>query len=210
MDAMTDRISSRLWPAGLTRVPYWVYTEPDVLAAEQKRIFEGPVWNYPLPGNRPPQSWRLPHHLRRQHARRGDARRGRRILCVREPLRASRRADLPGGRRQRAGLPVRLSRLALRPARQPALGRVQPRRQRQRRHAARFRHVLPRPAQAARRHVLRPGVRHAVARRARVRNLARPGDRRVACAAYSAIAGRRSSAGLPRRCRTTGSSMPRT
>jgi phenylpropionate dioxygenase-like ring-hydroxylating dioxygenase large terminal subunit len=46
MDAMTDRISSRLWPAGLTRVPYWVYTEQDVLAAEQKRIFEGPVWNY--------------------------------------------------------------------------------------------------------------------------------------------------------------------
>ena len=46
MDAMTDRISRRLWPAGLTRVPYWVYTEKDVLAAEQKRIFEGPVWNY--------------------------------------------------------------------------------------------------------------------------------------------------------------------
>ena len=46
MDAMTDRISSRVWPAGLTRVPYWVYTDQDVLAAEQKRIFEGPVWNY--------------------------------------------------------------------------------------------------------------------------------------------------------------------
>jgi phenylpropionate dioxygenase-like ring-hydroxylating dioxygenase large terminal subunit len=46
MDAMTDRMSSRLWPAGLTRVPYWVYTEQDVLAAEQKNIFEGPVWNY--------------------------------------------------------------------------------------------------------------------------------------------------------------------
>ena len=46
MDAITDRISTRHWPAGLTRVPYWVYTEQDVLAAEQKRIFEGPVWNF--------------------------------------------------------------------------------------------------------------------------------------------------------------------
>jgi phenylpropionate dioxygenase-like ring-hydroxylating dioxygenase large terminal subunit len=46
MDAATDRISARLWPEGLTRVPYWVYTEQDVLEIEQKRIFEGPVWNY--------------------------------------------------------------------------------------------------------------------------------------------------------------------
>ena len=38
MDAVVDRI----WPAGLTRVPYWVYTDPDVLALEQKRVFEGP------------------------------------------------------------------------------------------------------------------------------------------------------------------------
>ncbi len=34
------------WPDGLTRVPYWVYQDPDVLAVEQARIFEGPVWNY--------------------------------------------------------------------------------------------------------------------------------------------------------------------
>jgi anthranilate 1,2-dioxygenase large subunit len=46
MDAVTDRMSSRLWPAGLTRVPYWVYADADVLAVEQKRIFEGSVWNY--------------------------------------------------------------------------------------------------------------------------------------------------------------------
>src|SRR5579872_1218108 len=46
MDAMTDRMTSRSWPAGLTRVPCWVYTEQDVLEAEQKRLFEGPVWNY--------------------------------------------------------------------------------------------------------------------------------------------------------------------
>ena len=42
MDAVTDRI----WAEGLTRIPYWLYTDPDVLALEQKRLFEGPVWNY--------------------------------------------------------------------------------------------------------------------------------------------------------------------
>ena len=24
----------------------WLYTDPDVLALEQKRLFEGPVWNF--------------------------------------------------------------------------------------------------------------------------------------------------------------------
>src|SRR5579859_4227948 len=42
MDAPTDRI----WPPGLTRIPYWVYTDPDVLTLEQKRLFEGPVWSF--------------------------------------------------------------------------------------------------------------------------------------------------------------------
>ena len=42
MDAIVDRA----WPAGLTRIPYWVYTDPDILALEQKRLFEGPVWNF--------------------------------------------------------------------------------------------------------------------------------------------------------------------
>jgi anthranilate 1,2-dioxygenase large subunit/terephthalate 1,2-dioxygenase oxygenase component alpha subunit len=35
------------WPEGvLTRVPFWIYQSPDVYAAEQQRIFEGPNWNY--------------------------------------------------------------------------------------------------------------------------------------------------------------------
>ena len=42
MDAITDRI----WPEGLTRVPYWVYTRRRLLALEQKRMFEGPAWNF--------------------------------------------------------------------------------------------------------------------------------------------------------------------
>jgi len=35
------------WPTGvLTRVPNWIYQSPDIYAAEQRRIFEGPTWNY--------------------------------------------------------------------------------------------------------------------------------------------------------------------
>ena len=37
----------RHWPPdALTRVPYWVYQSPELQAAEQKLIYEGPVWNY--------------------------------------------------------------------------------------------------------------------------------------------------------------------
>ena len=35
------------WPAeGATRVPYWVYQDPETYAAEQERIFRGPTWSY--------------------------------------------------------------------------------------------------------------------------------------------------------------------
>jgi salicylate 5-hydroxylase large subunit len=35
----------RPWPAqGVTRVPFWVYTDPDVYAREQERIFAGRSW----------------------------------------------------------------------------------------------------------------------------------------------------------------------
>ncbi len=37
----------RAWPAGAsTRVPYWVYQDAEIYAAEQQRIFTGPVWHY--------------------------------------------------------------------------------------------------------------------------------------------------------------------
>jgi len=37
----------RPWPdGGTSRVPYWVYTDPDVYRREQERIFQGPTWNY--------------------------------------------------------------------------------------------------------------------------------------------------------------------
>jgi len=35
-----------VWPPGLTRVPYWVYRDPDTARDEQSRIFEGPAWHY--------------------------------------------------------------------------------------------------------------------------------------------------------------------
>ena len=49
----------RAWPEeGLSRVPYWVYTDPDIYRAEQQRIFCGPSWAYvaleaeiPTPGD---------------------------------------------------------------------------------------------------------------------------------------------------------------
>lgn len=38
---------SRSWPAeGVTRVPYWVYQDPQTYADEQVRIFRGDTWNY--------------------------------------------------------------------------------------------------------------------------------------------------------------------
>jgi phenylpropionate dioxygenase-like ring-hydroxylating dioxygenase large terminal subunit len=34
------------WQAGLTRVPYEVYTDPQLAAREQEKVFRGEVWNY--------------------------------------------------------------------------------------------------------------------------------------------------------------------
>lgn len=37
----------RRWPEeGLVRVPYWVYSDPEIYAEEQERIFRGPAWSY--------------------------------------------------------------------------------------------------------------------------------------------------------------------
>ena len=39
-------MASHTWSRGLTRVPYWVYQDPDIARHEQTRIFHGPVWNF--------------------------------------------------------------------------------------------------------------------------------------------------------------------
>ena len=39
--------TGRCWPEeGVTRVPYWVYTDPEIYGREQERIFGGPHWSY--------------------------------------------------------------------------------------------------------------------------------------------------------------------
>jgi salicylate 5-hydroxylase large subunit len=35
------------WPdEGVSRIPYWVYTDPEIYRREQERIFRGPSWSY--------------------------------------------------------------------------------------------------------------------------------------------------------------------
>jgi phenylpropionate dioxygenase-like ring-hydroxylating dioxygenase large terminal subunit len=41
-----NTVANRAWAPGLTRVPYWVYQDEDNYRAEQRCIFEGPVWNF--------------------------------------------------------------------------------------------------------------------------------------------------------------------
>ncbi len=44
---MNIHTSPRQWPAeGLTRVPYWLYSDPDLYALEQERIFRGDTWTF--------------------------------------------------------------------------------------------------------------------------------------------------------------------
>src|SRR5215510_11956638 len=46
-DDMAIAAERRRWPAeGLTRVPYWVYSDRDVYEEEQARIFRGPTWHF--------------------------------------------------------------------------------------------------------------------------------------------------------------------
>ena len=46
-DGGTGGLMARRWPeAGVSRVPNWVYTDTEIFAREQERIFEGPNWLY--------------------------------------------------------------------------------------------------------------------------------------------------------------------
>jgi anthranilate 1,2-dioxygenase large subunit/terephthalate 1,2-dioxygenase oxygenase component alpha subunit len=46
MDQPLSDLATGAWPPGLTRVPYWVYRDPDVARDEQARVFEGPAWHF--------------------------------------------------------------------------------------------------------------------------------------------------------------------
>ena len=107
-------IHERRWPAeGLTRVPYWLYTDRELYAQEQERIFRGNTWTFLcLEAELPtPNSFRLsnlgdmPVVVTRDRRRR-DPR-------LREPLRPSRLAALPQGARRGEGDRLRLSQLDL-------------------------------------------------------------------------------------------------
>ena len=41
-----NHAGSKTWPPGITRVPFWLYQDADVLRAEQRKIYEGPVWHF--------------------------------------------------------------------------------------------------------------------------------------------------------------------
>lgn len=45
--AATHDFSHAPWPQGdVSRIPYWVYTDPAIYAREQERIFHGPTWSF--------------------------------------------------------------------------------------------------------------------------------------------------------------------
>ena len=56
---MKAMINPKVWPEeGVSRAPYWIYTDPDIYAREQENIFRGKSWHYvgleaevPQPGN---------------------------------------------------------------------------------------------------------------------------------------------------------------
>jgi hypothetical protein len=42
-----DRATELVWPSdGVTRVPFRVFSDPQIYAEEQKRLFRGPIWNF--------------------------------------------------------------------------------------------------------------------------------------------------------------------
>jgi anthranilate 1,2-dioxygenase large subunit len=56
--AISEGAARAAWPHTLTRVPYWVFQDAEVYAAERSAIFQGPTWNFlcldselPAPGS---------------------------------------------------------------------------------------------------------------------------------------------------------------
>ena len=163
MDAVVDRA----WPQGLTRIPVLALHRPRRARARTEAPVRGPGVELRVPRGRPPQ--------------RGDYRttfvgampvvvaRGEDGEIHAFENRCAHRGALIGlddGGTVEA-LPVRLPRLELRPARQPALGIAFERASTARAACPPTSARQPRSAQAAHHDALRPGLRHPVGRRAR-------------------------------------------
>ncbi len=47
IEAVAEKSPGRRWPQdGSSRIPNWVYTDPEIFAREQERVFEGAGWLY--------------------------------------------------------------------------------------------------------------------------------------------------------------------
>ena len=98
IDPGAAKSPARRWPRGRrSRIPNWVYTDPDIYAREQERIFAGPSWNYvaleaeiPNPGD-----YKRSRSATSRSSWSATADGG---VSVCQPLRPSRRAILPAAR----------------------------------------------------------------------------------------------------------------
>ena len=132
-------IATREWPDdGCSRVPNWIYTDPQIFARELDRIFGATDWLYvcleaeiPNPGD----FKRSQLGNRDVVAVRGTRWRGQRAG---QSLRASQHAGLHREPRFGEGVRLPLSPMDLRSRRQPARRAVPPRLSRPGRHAGRF------------------------------------------------------------------------
>ena len=156
---------SRSWPSDAEgRVPYWVYSDPEIYAAELERIWYGPHWLYcaleaeiPLVGDfKTTTLGERPVVVVRS---------GPDEVSVLENRCAHRGVKFCQARKgPREGSALSLPPVELQPARRPARCCVPPRRSRPGRHARRLRPEEPQPEQAACRGGERRGLGHLLGR----------------------------------------------
>ena len=77
IDPGIEKAGARRWPeGGSSRIPNWVYTDPEIFAREQQRIFAGPSWLYVCLESEIPN----PGDFKRSRLGAGRDRRGARAL----------------------------------------------------------------------------------------------------------------------------------